>query len=156
LQSADEEAGILVNGKYLKNPTATNADDLIINTSGTIKGKNRLNPEATNMELLNGNEYMYAVDESGNLIIGTRAKGFNFSTPDGKAPHPTLIGGANPKVKTAGTIDFRGGKIYKVTNSSGHFKPSNESLLVAEEIFRSKFPTNSFRKDFQGFVQHGK
>lgn len=154
LKAGDKAAGVLVNGKYLKNPTATNVDDLIIYPSGTIKGKTRLDPNATTTELLNGQEYMYVIDESDNLIIGTRAKGFNFSNPDGKAPHPTLLGG-NPKVKAAGTIEFRGGKIYKVDNSSGHFKPSAESLKVTEGIFKKKFSANSFTNDFKGFISYG-
>lgn len=97
---------------------------------------------------------MYVVDESGNLIIGIPAKGFNFSNPDGRAPHPTLIGG-DPQVKAAGTIDIRGGKIYKVDNASGHFKPTAESLKIAEQLFKEKFPSNSFANDFQGFIPYG-
>ncbi|WP_406845352.1 fibronectin type III domain-containing protein [Flavobacterium soyae] len=154
-KAGDEAVGVLVNGKYLKNPTATKVEELIINPSGTVRGKVRLDPNASTTELLNGGEYMYVIDESDNLIIGTRAKSFEFSNPPGKAPHPTLIGGENPQVKAAGTISFKGGKIYKVDNASGHFKPSVESLKEAEEIFRKKFPTNSFTNDFQGFVPYG-
>ena len=50
-------------------------------------------------------------------------------------PHPTLIGGENPQVQAAGIVEIRGGQIYKVDNASGHYKPSNESLKVAEEAF---------------------
>ncbi|MCF6183743.1 MAG: DUF6402 family protein [Bacteroidales bacterium] len=63
--------------------------------------------------ILNG-KYMYVIDEADNIIIGTRANG--ISPFNGKAPHPTLIGGANPTVKTAGIIEFRGGKIYPLND----------------------------------------
>jgi len=155
LKASDEAADVLINGIYQKNPTITKVEDLTINPSGTIRGKTRLDPKATTTDLLNGQEYIYVIDENGNLIIGTRAKGFNFSKPDGKAPHPTLIGGSDPVVQAAGTIEFRGGKIYKVDNVSGHYKPSAESLKKAEEIFRKDFPANSFDKDFKGFIPYG-
>jgi hypothetical protein len=101
--------------------------------------------------VLNG-QYMYVVDEVDNIIIGTRAKGFDFSVPDGKAPHPTLIGGIDPSVKTAGIIEFRAGKIYKVDNVSGHFKPSAQSLQNAQPLFNQKFTPNNFATDFQGYI----
>jgi hypothetical protein len=66
-----------------------------------------------------------------------------------------LISGADPKVQAAGTIEFRGGKIYKVDNASGHYKPSAESLKKAEEIFKRDFPANSFTNDFKGFIEYG-
>ena len=37
---------------------------------------------------------------------------------------------------------------------SGHFKPSNECLGVAEEVFGS-LPQNIFSKDFQGYLSYG-
>jgi len=143
LKLADEAAGVLVNGKYLKNPTAKNVTELIKNPSGSMK----LNQSSGS--ILNG-EYMYVVDEADNIIIGTRATG--ISPFNGKAPHPTLIGGADPVVKTAGIIEFRGGKIYKVDNVSGHFKPSTQSLQNAESIFNQNFSPNNFTSDFQGYI----
>lgn len=143
LKSADELAGVLVNGSYLKNPTAKNVTDLIKNPSGAMK----LDQSAGS--ILNG-QYMYVIDETDNIIIGTRATG--ISPFNGKAPHPTLIGGVDPTVKTAGIIEFRAGKIYKVDNVSGHFKPSAQSLQNAQPIFNQKFAPNNFADDFQGFV----
>ena len=154
-QAGDEALGVFKNGEYLKNPTTTTIDDLTINPSGTVKGKKWLQKEQLTEELLNGQEYMYVIDENDKLIIGTRAQHTDFSNPLGKAPHPTLIGGADPKVQAAGTVEFRGGKIYKVDNASGHYKPSAESLKKAEEIFKRDFPANSFDKDFKGFVEYG-
>lgn len=145
LTSADEIAGVLVNGSYLKNPTAKNVLDLIRNPSGAMK----LDQSAGS--ILNG-QYMYVVDEADNIIIGTRATG--ISPFNGKAPHPTLIGGFDPTVKTAGIIEFRAGKIYKVDNVSGHFKPSSQSLQNSQSIFNQKFLPNNFADDFQGFVPY--
>ncbi len=145
LKSADEMAGVLINGEYKLNPTAKNVTELKKNPSGAMK----LDQSAGS--LLNG-QYMYVVDETDNIIIGTRAKGFDFSVPDGKAPHPTLIGGVDPTVKTAGIIEFRAGKIYKVDNVSGHYKPSSQSLINAKTLFNQKFSTNNFSDDFQGFI----
>jgi hypothetical protein len=154
-QAGDEAVEVFQNGVYRKNPTATTIDELTINPSGTVKGKKWLQKEQTTEELLNGAEYMYVIDENDRLIIGTRAQHTDFSKPTGKAPHPTLISGADPKVQAAGTVEFRGGKIYKIDNASGHYKPSAESLKKTEEIFRKDFPANSFDNNFQGFMQYG-
>lgn len=82
------------------------------------------------------------VDTSGNIIIGSRA--------GQRMPHPTLIGGSDPQVQAAGMVDIRGGKIYSIDNTSGHFKPASESLNNAESAF-SKLPNSSFSSDFQGY-----
>ena len=139
-KAGDEAAGVLVNGKYLKNLTAKNVKDMVRNPSGTLKLDG-------SSGLVNG-KFMYVVDESGKLVVGTRAKGFNFSVTDGKAPHPTLIGGSNPTVKAAGIVEFRGCKIFKVDNASGHFKPPSSSLESAETIFKHNFRSNNFTNDF--------
>jgi hypothetical protein len=52
-------------------------------------------------------------------------------------------------VKCAGMIRFKDGRILEISNSSGHFKPSNEALKNAEQIFRQKIPTNSFDQQFK-------
>ena len=85
---------------------------------------------------------MYVVDESGEIIIGTRS--------GQRMPHPTLVGGADPQVRAAGIVDIRGGRIYSVDNASGHFKPGAESLENAQNAF-SQLPPGSFHKDFQGY-----
>ena len=97
----DEAAGILRNGEYVRNPTAHNIDDYIIEGSNYLGNKN-----------MNG-QYMYVVDMDGNIIIGTRG--------GQRMPHPTLVGGSNPQVQAAGIVEIRGGKIYSVNNASGHF-----------------------------------
>ena len=69
-------------------------------------------------------------------------------------PHPTLVGGAKPKVRAAGVVDIRGGRIYSVDNASGHFKPGPEALSAAEEAFGS-LPASAFHRQFQGYVPFG-
>ncbi|WP_432775091.1 hypothetical protein AAFJ72_17995 [Brevibacillus gelatini] len=134
MQADDEAAGVLKNGSYIKNPTAKNLSDFI-----TVSGK-------IGSKQMSG-QYMYVVDTNGNIVIGTRA--------GQKMPHPTLIGGENPKVKAAGIVEIRGGQIYKIDNSSGHFKPSAESLKAAEEAF-GKLPSSAFSPSFQGYVPYNK
>ncbi len=130
----DETAGVLRNGEYVKNPTAHSLNDYISEGSNYLGSKN-----------MNG-QYMYVVDMDGNIIIGTRG--------GQRMPHPTLVGGRNPQVQAAGIVEIRGGKIYYINNASGHFKPSIESLEIAEDAF-SNLPQNIFSKDFQGYLPYG-
>ena len=130
----DEAAGVLRNGEYVKNPTAHNINDYISEGSNYLGSKQ-----------MNG-QYMYVVDMDGNIVIGTRG--------GQRMPHPTLVGGNNPQVQAAGMLEIRGGKIYSINNASGHFKPSNECLGVAEAVFGS-LPQNIFSKDFQGYLPYG-
>jgi hypothetical protein len=131
MRAADEAAGVIVNGRYITNPTAKNLAGLLTD-SGKIGGKQ-----------ISG-QFMYVVDDAGNIIIGTRA--------GQRMPHPTLIGGANPQVRAAGIVDIRGGRIFSVDNASGHFKPGSGSLGAAEEAFRRLLPDSAFHKNFQGFL----
>jgi hypothetical protein len=133
MQSADEIAGVLKNGSYIRNPTAQSLDKLIT-ASGKINSKN-----------MSGN-YMYVIDSKGNIIIGTRA--------GQKMPHPTLIGGKNPQVQGAGIVDIRGGQIYSIDNYSGHFKPNASSLEAMQNAF-GKYPKSTFHKRFQGYKIYG-
>lgn len=133
-RSADEAAGVLVNGSYIRNPTARNLSDSV-----TASGKVRVDGQ-----LANG-KYMYIVDTSGNIVIGTRGG------RDQRMPHPTLVGGPNPRVQAAGIVDIRGGKIFSLDNASCHFKPGNGSLQSAENSF-GNLPGNSFHSDFRGYL----
>ncbi len=130
----DEAAGVLGNREYVKNPTAHNINDYISEGSNYLGSKN-----------MNG-QYMYVVDMDGNIIIGTRG--------GQRMPHPTLVGGGNPQVQAAGIVEIRGGKIYSINNASGHFKPSVESLGIAEDAF-SNLQQNIFSQDFQGYLPYG-
>lgn len=130
--AADEAAGVLKNGSYIKNPTARNINDLITD-SGKIGSKEM------------SGQYMYVVDMNGNIVIGTRA--------GQRMPHPTLVGGVNPQVQAAGIVEIRAGKIYKIDNASGHFKPSKDSLQAAQNAF-SQLPSSAFSPKFQGYVPY--
>ncbi|MCU0432817.1 MAG: hypothetical protein MUC87_05135 [Bacteroidia bacterium] len=139
----DENKGLVVNGEYLDNPTAMNIEDIVVNPqSGKLRMPNQ-------KQVLDG-QFMFVIDIEGNIIIGTRAKGYPAPF-DGKAPHPTLIGGKNPITQGAGIVEFRGGKIYSVDNISGHFKPFNEMIIAIENSFMQKFSSKSFSPNFEGF-----
>ena len=138
MEAKDIASEVLINGKYVKNPTAQNMNDLIKPGYNYVGSKQ-----------MNG-QYMYVIDQEGKIIIGTRGK--DLATGENlHMPHPTLIGGENPIVQGAGMVEIRGGKIYSIDNASGHFKPDASSLGAAKEAFE-KLPQNVFHKDFQGYI----
>jgi len=127
---------------YKINTTKVKYDDIHTNVnpqSGKIKDNDGIVIHTDNV---NGDGLMYAVDEAGNVHIGTRGGTAN------SFPHPTLIGGINPNVKSAGMIKFKEGRILEINNNSGHFKPSAANLQQIESIFQNKFPANSFDLNF--------
>lgn len=127
----DIAEGKIVNGAYVTNPTAHNITDYINEGSNYLGSKH-----------MNGN-YTYVIDMDGNIIVGTRN--------GQRMPHPTLIGGKDPRVQAAGIIDIRGGKIHSVNNASGHYKPGSECLEIVENAF-GNLPQNIFSKDFIGYI----
>ncbi|HPZ23667.1 MAG TPA: hypothetical protein PLC25_02360 [Bacilli bacterium] len=118
---------------YLKNPTATNIVDSVSNNKIYLKDSKQ---PADGI-------YIYVVDEKNNLIFGKRKNPLGGN----KSPHPSLIGGKNPKVKVAGEITFHHGKIYEIDVNSGHYKPNVKSLKKAENILYSNFNNNMFSKN---------
>ena len=70
--------------------------------------------------------------------------------------HPTLIGGFEPKVQGAGIVTIQGGKIIKVDNASGHFRPDSNSLSKVEKLFLNKVPDKYYDRKFEGFVLYEK
>jgi hypothetical protein len=129
-RAADEAAGVIVNGHYIKNPSARSLKSLLTDT-GKIGGKQM------------SGRFMYVIDDAGEIIIGIRA--------GKRMPHPTLIGGANPRVRGAGLVDIRGGRIFSINNASGHFRPGAGSLDAAREAFGT-LPNSAFHRNFQGYV----
>jgi len=129
MAAGDEAAGVLSHGVYKLNPTAQVLTDLLTE-SGKIGGKN-----------MNG-RFMFVVNEARQIIIGSRG--------GQRMPHPTLLGGEDPKVLTAGIVEIRAGRVYSVDNASGHYKPGAESLDVARAAFGA-LPESAFAKDFQGY-----
>jgi len=127
---ADKAAGVIINGSYIRNPTARSISGLLTQ-SGKIGGKKM------------SGQFMYVIDASGNIVIGSRA--------GQRMPHPTLIGGESPSVIGAGIVDIRGGRIYSVDNASGHYKPGPRSLDAAREYF-GRLPQGAFHPNFQGYL----
>ena len=127
MQAKDIEMEVLNDGVYIKNPTAQNMSDLVKPGSNYV-GNSKMN-----------GQFMYVVDTDGNIVIGSRA--------GQHMPHPTLVGGSNPTVQGAGIVEIRGGKIYKVDNASGHFKPDSSSLSSIQNAFE-QLPSNVFHKNF--------
>jgi hypothetical protein len=148
-QSKDRRLGVLSeDGTYVKNPTAKNLTD-IITPAGNIGGKGRTG------------KHMYVVDESGNIIIGTRgtekirdANG-NIVKKQQHMPHPTLIGGKDPRVQGAGIVFIERGKIRRVDNESGHFRPGEGSLEAARDTFE-QLPDKTFHQEFEGYAPYDK
>ena len=130
----DIESGVVQNGAYSQNPTAKNITELIQGNYIVDKKTNGL--------------FTYVIDQEGNIIVGKR-NGNGKGPGVAPTPHPTLIGGTNPKVQCAGMLDIRGGKIFSFDNRSGHFKPNEKSLETAKAIF-SKLPSNLFHKNYNG------
>lgn len=139
---ADKRAGVYnASEGYRKNPTAR-----VLTNQIDEFGKVRVNRKAAN------GDYMFVVDVDGRIIIGTRdkMKTASGSLKNMKNPHPTLIGGRDPHVQSAGMVNFRDGRIYSVNNASGHFKPTRGSLAAAKNAF-NQLPEAVFRKNFQGY-----
>lgn len=131
MRKYDIESGIYGANGYKKNPTAQDISQMI---NGNYIGDKHTN-----------GKFIYAVDESGNIIVGRR----NGNGRDGEAtPHPTLIGGTNPKVQIAGVLEIRGGKIYSFDDRSGHFKPNAKSLDAADMAF-GRLSSKLFHKNFR-------
>lgn len=75
----------------------------------------------------------YVIDTSGNIIVGKR----NGNGRSGiQTPHPTLIGGIDPKVKMAGMLHIKNGKIAYYDDRSGHYRPNKESMKYADIAFK--------------------
>lgn len=128
---------------YFKNPTATNLDDAVNGNKVVFNDKNA-----------NGT-MTYVMDENGNIIFGKRC---NPNDGRKRAPHPTLIGGKDPQVQCAGMITFVGGKISKVDNQSGHYRPNVQSMdkvNAALQDLCDKNP-NLFTKDSVWRKNNGK
>jgi len=112
---------------YFKNATAV---DLLKSISG--------DDVCINDKSVNG-WYTYVVDKSGRIIFGKRS---NPNNKNKRSPHPTLIGGKKPKVRCAGMINFRQGKIFAVNNDSGHYRPNKQSLKLVKRILNRLYNTN--------------
>ncbi len=116
---------------YKKNPTAQNLGKMINGNYIVNKHFNKKVP--------------YVITTNGEVIIGSR-NGNGKTLSRLPTPHPTLIGGKDPKVRMAGMLDIRGGKIYSYDNQSGHYRPNIKSMKWADKAFKN-FPKH---KKFNG------
>ena len=107
---------------YIKNPTSTNLSTIV--AKGKIGGG------------FENGQFMYVIDGNGDVLVGKRL-GKNM-------PHPTLIGGLDPQVRAAGMVEIRAGKIVKIDNHSGHFRPPREALAKALKGYL-KLPKDAFK-----------
>jgi hypothetical protein len=121
---------------YAKNPSARPLNDLL-KPNGRIGGG------------FDNGVFTYVVDEHGNVIVAKR-----LGEPGGRPgratgmPHPTLIGGKKPTVLAAGEVEIRAGRIYRIDNQSGHFRPPRKSLSTTLKSFM-RLPTSAFHADFK-------
>lgn len=121
---------------YFKNPTATNIEKSIQNDKIYINGHVAHGPR------------MYVLNKNGDMILGVR---YNPNDGSNKSPHPTLVGGKNPRVKCAGMVTFSKGKIIGINNMSGHFRPDIKSMGKVYgylQKLQKKFP-NVFSESFK-------
>ncbi len=128
MHKMDIKNGTYHDGRYDKNPTAQNITNMI--NGNYIGNKN------TNIDI------PYVIDMNGNIIIGRRNGNGRNGAP---TPHPTLIGGQDPQVQMAGIIHIHGGKIASYDSQSGHYRPSQKSMEVADNAF-GKLPSALFKK----------
>lgn len=98
---------------YFKNPTAVTLQDAVKDNRIYVDGNKQLG------------QLTYVMDTNGDIIIGKRQNPNNASK---RCPHPTLIGGTDPKVQCAGIMTFDKGRILSVNTDSGHFRPNIKSL----------------------------
>lgn len=112
-------------GGYTLNPTAEKLDD-------RFDGK-LIRPSRGDLI------FTYVIDKDGDVIIGKRNGNGRRSTGALPTPHPTLVGGLNPKVRMAGILHIKDGKIVSYDNQSGHYRPNIKSMKIADEAFK-KYP----------------
>jgi len=118
------------NDGYGKNPTATDVEHSIESGKVLIDGKPA------------HGKITFVVDMGGRLIIGKRR---NPEKPGGRSPHPMLVGGKNPRVRMAGMIEFKNGRIYDFDSDSGHYRPPSQSKKEVLKVF-DRLPNEVFHK----------
>lgn len=106
-------------GGYSVNPTSKALNDMINGDYIIEKGVTASLP--------------YVIDASGNIIVGKRNGNGRYGV---QTPHPTLIGGLDPKVKMAGMLHIKNGKIASYDDRSGHYRPNKESMKYADIAFK--------------------
>lgn len=123
---------------YFHNPNATTLDQALGDDERVYSNGNKAHGKMT-----------YVMDENNNIIFGKRENPNNAAK---RAPHPTLIGGKDPKVQCAGMITFDKGRIVSVNNDSGHYRPASKSLDKVYEALNKfqKAHSNAFSPNYKG------
>jgi hypothetical protein len=78
----------------------------------------------------------YVIDAAGHLYVNPNA-----------VNHSDILNGRN--VLSAGMITFENGKIKKINNDSGHYKPSADNLSKAVEVLRAKYGNEIFHESLE-------
>lgn len=117
-------------GGYSLNPTTKKLDDLFDGEKINIHAPEIMLP--------------YVINENWEVIVGRRNGNGNRNTGALPTPHPTLIGGLDPKVRMAGILHIKNGKIASYDNQSGHFRPNIKSMWVADKAFKKYPKTEDF------------
>ena len=128
LNSDKKDPDIYDNEKgYFKNPTAVFLCDAIDGDRIIFEGHSA------------EGSMTYVLDTDGNIIFGKRS---NPNSERKRAPHPTLIGGKDPRVQCAGMITFKKGRILSIDNQSGHYRPDPKSLGKVDKILQKMCDEN--------------
>jgi len=106
-------------GGYSVNPTSKSLDEMIKDNYIIGKGVTTALP--------------YVIDTNENVIVGKRNGNGRYGL---QTPHPTLIVGLDPKVKMAGMLYIKNGKIAYYDDRSGHYRPNKESMKYADKAFK--------------------
>ena len=106
----------LITNKFPKEPLQS--DGKIYGKVEVVDGKAKL----TNGELIPRQPVDFIITEDNCLVIGKR--------------HTTLSGGKD--VKAAGNLTIKGGKIRRIDNLSGHFRPTVKEGLKFPELLKKQ------------------
>ena len=112
---------------YFRNPTATS----LLNSHNDFYF-------IFNGERAHGS-FTYVLNLDGDIIFGKRC---NPNNPEKRSPHPTLIGGKDPRVQCAGMLEFKNGHIYSINNQSGHYRPNILSMVKVDAIMNRLYNEN--------------
>lgn len=94
------------------------ANGLVYGKTGSLSDHNMLQAQA-----LNG-KFIFVLTESGTLLLRNEPSGVQRRMDE--FTHANFTGGQN--VKAAGQIFLRMGKVIRMDNESGHYKPRGETL----------------------------
>lgn len=177
-EAASSETGVFrvkkgANYEYIRNPSAKRFPQDFSTEGGVIKstngGKNVSSrfmyviDENNNMIVGNRNKLLVYTKNGERIVEGDKIPLSGKKLDQRKKelaaqgivvkeishPHPTLIGGANPKIKSAGIIEIQNGKIKSVDLESGHYRPKNNTSSAVEEALK-KLDPKLFSPDYKG------